>query len=126
MSKIPRCRRVDCWKTIRGRKQNLVWKRRTRFLSTRHFSRAAPTLPATLRGDSVGDVGWNWEGDKPLIHYRLIEVNVEDSHHLFRSSTRSPFSARLYICGENARSPELIYKTKSKYYYYRGGDGVGG
>lgn len=68
-------------------------------------------LLIALRDDSVGDVGVNWEEDKPLIHYRLIEVNIEDSHPtaLFYD----------YICGGCKKLKKLISKTKSKYYYYR-------
>lgn len=42
-------------------------------------SSGGPILSTALRDNSVGDVRVNRAGDKPLIHYRLIEVNIEDS-----------------------------------------------
>lgn len=56
-------------------------------------------LSAALRDDSVGDVGVNGGGDKPLIHYRLIEVNIENS------LSRLTASLYDYICGGCKKSP---------------------
>lgn len=75
------------------------------------ISYGRPILLIALKDDSVGNVGVNWEGHKPLIHYRLIEVNIENSH------LTAPFYD--YICGGCKKLEKLISKTKSKYYYYR-------
>lgn len=69
------------------------------------------TLNAGIAGSSEdSDIEVNWGGDKPLIHYRLIEVNAENPHPAVPPTT---------IFAADSRSPELISKTMSKYYYYR-------
>ncbi|XP_050446019.1 uncharacterized protein LOC126848823 [Cataglyphis hispanica] len=65
-------------------------------------------LSTDLRDDSVGDVGVNRGGDKPLIHYRLIEVNIEDSLPSHR------FPLRLHLWRMQEVPEKLISKTKSQ------------